>query len=104
MAEPSDSFLDRPVARLLALAVIAGVVAVLTLQHWDDLFPQQTQEVADPNDPVAQCIARETAQIERMVADNPGMAAQKELFVQRAQARCQAMEGSGAGPPRLPTD
>jgi hypothetical protein len=103
MATSSESFLDRPAARLLGLGVIACVAAILAVQHWDDVFPPETQQAADPNDPVAKCIAEETRQIEQMVADNPGMEPQKELFVRRAEARCNAMEGEGnSGAPALP--
>ena len=107
MSGPSnDSFLDRPAARLLAAGVFCGVIAVLAIQHWDDLFPPEGQEVAvDPIDPVALCFAREREQIEGMVAANPSMAAQKDLFLQRAEARCQATAGGGSGgPPPLPSN
>ncbi|WP_421708897.1 hypothetical protein [Algihabitans sp.] len=103
----NDSFLDRPAARLVAVGVICGVIAVLAIQHWDDLFPPPAEEVTvDANDPVALCIAREREQIEGMVASNPQMAAQRDLFLQRAEARCQATAGGGggAGPPPLPTN
>ncbi|WP_119166451.1 hypothetical protein [Algihabitans albus] len=107
MADSSDdSFLDRPAARLLAAGVFCGVIAVLTIQHWDDLFPPPLEEMTvDSDDPAALCIARERDQIEGMVADNPQMAAQKDLFLQRAEARCQATAGGGsAAPPPLPTN
>jgi hypothetical protein len=104
-ASADDSFLDRPIARVLALGVIAAVVAILLAQHWDDLFPAEERAAVDPNDPVQVCIQRERAQIERMVADNPSMEPQKQMFLQRAEARCQAMEGGGnSGAPRLPTN
>jgi hypothetical protein len=107
MAETDrDSFLDRPIARVMAGGVIAGVIAVLAIQHWDDVFPPERQAAQlDPNDPVAVCIAQERAQIETMVEQNPSMAPQKDLFLQRAEARCQATAGGGnAGAPRLPSD
>ncbi len=107
MSKPAaDSFLDRPLARVLAALVVCGVVAVLALQHWDDLFPPPPEAaLADPDDPVAQCIARERAAIEQMIEATPEMAAQQELFLQRAEARCQATVGGGnAGTPRGPLE
>ncbi|MEX0760590.1 MAG: hypothetical protein WD100_13500 [Tistlia sp.] len=98
-----DGILARLVAGLVLLAAVGGLLAI----HWQDLFPEERPvEAADPDDPAVACIAERSAQIEAMIADNPGMAGQKALFLERAEAMCRATAGgSGSGgPPPLPSN
>ena len=95
------SALDRPVARVAALAVFVGVAAALAWMHRDDLFPPEPAAVA-ADDPVAQCLAGRATDIDKMRADGVIDEGQAALFKSRAAALCQAQQGQGAGPPNLP--
>ena len=95
---PSSGFLDRPVARLAALGVVALIGAALAWIHRDDLMP------ADPvapaaDDPVSRCLVQRAADIEQMRADGVIDEAQAKLFTERAAALCEAQAGQGSGPP-----
>ncbi len=92
------SFLDRPVARLLAVAVALLMAAALAFMHRDDLFPPE-EAAADPDDPVALCFAERAKDIDAMLASGTINAQQAELFKGRAEALCQAQVGGGSGPP-----
>lgn len=95
-----DGLAGRLVAAVVLLAAAGGLLAV----HWHDLFPEvQQADAVDPDDPVAVCIAERSAQIETMVAENPAMAGQKPLFLERAEAMCRSTLGArGASAPPLP--
>ena len=101
MAEtPSQSFLDRPIARLCAGAVILSVAGALLGIHWEDLFGAQEAAIAaDPNDPVAVCFAAEKATIDRMVAEGVFNEDQANRALMGAEARCVAEYGSSGPPP-----
>ncbi len=92
------SFLDRPVARLLAIGVALLMAAALGFMHRDDLFPPE-EAAADPDDPVALCFAERAKDIDAMLAEGTINAQQAELFKGRAEALCQAQVGGGSGPP-----
>ncbi len=92
------SFLDRPVARLLAIGVALLMAAALAFMHRDDLFPPE-EAAADPDDPVALCFAERAKDIDAMLASGTINAQQAELFKGRAEALCQAQVGGGSGPP-----
>lgn len=96
----SGSRLDRPLARLGALGVFLAVAALLGYIHRDDLFPPPAS-AADPNDPVALCLAERLPGIEGMLADGTINETQAEAFKSRAEALCQAQARQG-GPPPLP--
>jgi hypothetical protein len=90
------SFLDRPIARVLAAAVFLGCVAALVYLERSD------QSAAD--DPFARCFAERAEDIDQMVADNVIDQAQAEQFKSRAEAMCRAtVEGSERVAPPLPT-
>ena len=96
-----EAFIDRPIARVLALGVVVLVVAALTWIHRDDLWPPESAAVAPADDPVAQCLAARAADIDGMAADGTINAEQASLFKSRAEALCQAQAGqSGAPPPQ----
>lgn len=102
-ADRRRSALDGIAARLVAGAVLLGVVAGLAAIHWSDLFPPEQASTADPNDPAAACIAERSRQIEKMIAENPDMAGRKQLFLERAEAMCRSTVGEGSSaPPPLP--
>jgi hypothetical protein len=95
------SFLDRPVARLLAVGVALLMMAALAFMHREDLFPPE-QAAADPNDPVALCFAERAKDIDALLSEGTINAQQAELFKGRAEALCQAQLGGGSGPPPMP--
>lgn len=88
--------------QLVALMIILACSGLLLYLHWSDLFPGAAREQADaeaPKDPVERCIAEERATIERMVEETPELESRRELFIQRAEARCEARVGSGNSAP-----
>ena len=101
MAEnPGIPFIDRPIARVCAGAVILGVAGALLAIHWDDLMGEQAAGVAaNPDDPVAICFAAEKETIEKMLADGIFNDAQAARALSGAEARCVAEFGSSGPPP-----
>jgi hypothetical protein len=100
---PRRSFLDRPIARVLAAVVFLGCVAALAYIERERLW-QGTADQSAADDPFARCFAERAAEIDRMVAENAIDQAQADLFKTRAEAMCRAtMEGPGDGAPPLPT-
>lgn len=90
----SPSVLDRPAARLAALAVAAAAAGVLLAMHWEDIFP--------PERPAAAGTAAFRACLEARVDDVEGMLdegvideGQAARFRGRAEAYCRAQEGRG---------
>jgi hypothetical protein len=101
--ETGSSFLDRPAARVIALACFGLCVAALVYIHRADIWPYPAPEVvANPDDPFVRCFAERAAQVDDMVAEGVIGADQAALFKSRAEALCRAQEGGGAGPPGLP--
>jgi hypothetical protein len=89
VAGPREPFLDRPVARLVALAVALLCIAVLAWLHRADLFPVMfAREAAD--DPFARCFAERAAEIDGMLDEGLVDQARAELFKSRAEAMCRA--------------
>jgi hypothetical protein len=88
VAELTAQFLDRPIARVLALAVFLACVAALAWLHRADLFAVGTTQEAD--DPLARCLAERSAEIDGMMDE--GMIDQERaaLFKSRAEAMCRA--------------
>ncbi len=96
----ASSRLDRPLARIAALAVFLLMAAALGYLHRDDLFPPEAA-VPDPDDPVALCFADRARGIDAMLADGTIGAEQAALFKTRAEAMCQDQFGAGATPAPL---
>lgn len=97
---PTTSFLDRPIARLCAGAVILCVAGALLGIHWDDLFGAEEGGIAaDLNDPVALCFASEKETIDRMVAEGVFSEDQAARALSGAEARCVAQFGASGPPP-----
>ena len=88
MAGRREPFLDRPVARLMALGVPLLCSAILAWLHHADLFPRFAPEVAD--DPFARCFALRAAEIDGMLDEGVIDQARAELFKSRAEAMCRA--------------
>lgn len=101
-AKPARSRLDGLVARLAALAVLAGTLALLGWVHRERIFPPEPAAVA-ADDPAALCFAARAADIDAMAAEGTITAEQAALFKSRAEAFCQA-EAGHTGPPPLPAD
>jgi hypothetical protein len=94
VAPRREQFLDRPVARLLALAVVLLCVALLGWLHRADLFPTAfAPETAD--DPFARCFAERAAEIDGMVDEGLIDQERAALFKTRAEAMCRAETGGG---------
>lgn len=97
--------LDRPAARLVALAIALAGMAFLGWIHRNDLFPPEPG--ADPASPAQAafqaCFAPQAARIAKDVESGQITEAQATLFRNRAEAYCadRADKGSGGGP-RLP--
>jgi hypothetical protein len=86
---PPRAFVDRPIARLLALCVALLCVAALAWLHRADLLPAAAApEIAD--DPFSRCFAERSAQIDNMVAEGVVESEQANLFKSRAEAMCRA--------------
>ncbi len=100
-SRPAGSLLDGPLARLAALAVLLGVIALLGWIHRERLFPPDPAAVA-ADDPAALCFAERAVDIDAMAAEGTITEAQASLFKSRAEAFCQAQAGGSAGPPPLP--
>ena len=97
------SFLDRPIARVLAAAVFLGCVAAFVYLERADLW-QAVADQSAADDPFARCFAERSADFDQMVADNVIDQARAEQFKSRAEAMCRATaEGSERVPPPLPT-
>ena len=101
MAASARPFLDRPLARGLAVLVFLACGAGLAWLERARLFPSETAAAADP---VAACITGRTAEIERMLAEGLIEAPQAELFKTRAAAMCRATAGGAAPGSRLPAN
>ncbi len=84
------SALDRPAARLFAVAVLAGVAGALVYIHRDDLFPPEPTAAAAPDTPYALCVAERHADIDQMITDGHVDEQKADLFKQRAEALCRA--------------
>ena len=101
---PRRSFLDRPIARVLAGIVFLGCVAALVYIERERLWPTAADERA-ADDPFARCFAERAAQIDRMQDEGLIEPAQAELFKIRAEAMCRAeAQGPGDAAPVLPIE
>jgi hypothetical protein len=84
---PARSFLDRPIARVLALCVALLCAGALAWLHRADLFPTTfAPQAAD--DPFARCFAERSAEVDRMLSEGMIDQARAELFKSRAEAMC----------------
>lgn len=98
MARTSErAFLDRPLARLIALLVFLAAAASLAWLHRADLWPEADRAMAD--DPFAICFAERAADIDRMRAEGVIDDQRAALFRTRAEAMCRAEAGGPGGPP-----
>jgi hypothetical protein len=95
------AFLDRPLARGLALVVFVACAGALAWIHRDDLFPPEQREVAGDG-PFARCFAERRGDIDAMLAEGVIDDERAALFLSRAEAMCRAETGEGGGPPALP--
>lgn len=98
-AQPESSQLDRPPARIAALAVFLCVAFILAWIHREDLFPPAPMASPAADDPVLACFAARRADIDQMLADAVIDEGRASLFKSRAEALCQAQFGQGSGPP-----
>jgi hypothetical protein len=101
VAAATRPFLDRPLARGLAVLVFLACVAGLAWLERARLLPSERAATADP---VAACSAGRAAEIDRMLAEGLIEAPQAELFKTRAAAMCRATAGGAAPGPTLPAN
>jgi hypothetical protein len=94
-------FLDRPLARALALLVFVACAGALAWIHRDDLFPAG-RRVAAGDDPFGRCFAERKGDIDNMLAEGVIDEGRAALFLSRAEAMCRAETGGGGGPPAPP--
>lgn len=83
-----ESFLDGAGARLCALAVLAGAVAVIAWHHRNDLFPPDAEPQATLNPDFVKCRDERTAQVDKMHSDGVISQEQHGQFTGRAIAFC----------------
>lgn len=85
----SRSFLDGPVARVLALGLAAASVALLLYINRGDIWP--SADVASSEDSAYQaCVNERHGQIDEMIRDGVVNDSQASLFKSRAEALCRA--------------
>lgn len=85
----SPSFLDSPLARLLAVGVAVASVALLLYINRADFLP--ASEVVSAEDNAYQaCVNERHGQIDEMIRDGVVDDAQASLFKSRAEALCRA--------------
>ena len=101
MASTPRSFLDRPIARGIALLVLLACLAGLAWIERERWLPSESSAAAD--DPVALCFAERAADVDRMLAEGLIEAQQADAFKSRAEAMCRATAaGAGSGLPAPP--
>jgi hypothetical protein len=87
----SRPLLDRPIARLVALLLFAGMAAALLLPDWEGLFDYAS---APPqNSQLTECLDKRLGDVRDMQANGTISAAQAEQFRQRAQNFCHSRYG-----------
>ncbi len=86
--EPRPGFLDRPVARLCAVAVIAACLALLGVYHRNDLMPGAKTGNTGLNPEFVDCRDKRSADVDKMLSDGVITATQHSRFLQRALAYC----------------
>ena len=97
------AFLDSRAARGVAFLCFLLCVALLVYLNREALFAApETAAAATGDDPFAKCVAENARKIEKMKADGVIQAAQADLFLSRAEARCRAQTGQSGGPPGAP--
>lgn len=85
----SGSFLDRPAARLVALAICLGSLGALAAIHWKDIAGSG-QAARSSDDPFVNCFAQRRGDIDNMLRDGVVDAQRAALFMARAEALCRA--------------
>jgi hypothetical protein len=101
MAAPARPFLDRPIARGLALLVLLACLAGLAWLERERWLPSESSAAAE--DPAALCFAERAAEIDGMLAEGLIEAQQADAFKSRAEAMCRATtEGGAPGVPVPP--
>ena len=90
MAErPWRPFLDRPIARVLALLIVLACIGAFL---WLERNRLMSSEAAS-DDPFARCYAERTADIDQMLDEEVIGEEQAAQFRQRAEAMCRAEAG-----------
>ncbi len=102
-AAGSPHFLDRPAARVLALACFALSVAALVFINRDQLFGGDRAPAQRAGDPLETCMRERAAVIDAQVKDGTIRAEQAALFTNRLEALCAAqLQKQRADAPGLP--
>lgn len=82
--------LDRPAARLVAVAVALAALGALAAIHRADIAAAVGRPAPVADDPLGRCVAEHHATIDKGVSDGVFQPAQAALFKQRAEALCRA--------------
>lgn len=93
MAGPRRAFLDRPIARLIALVIALLCLGALAWLHRADLFPGIAAAVG-ADDPFTRCLAERAAEIDKMVAEGLIDDRRARLFKSRAEGLCRTQSAS----------
>lgn len=97
------SALDRPIARLVALAIVLLVAAALAWMHRDDLFPPERAAEPAADHAFTRCLAEREGDIDQMLKEGVIDEERAALFKSRAEAMCRDTAGEGgSGLPTLP--
>ena len=94
---PPRSWLDKGIARLVALAIAVGLAALLVLSLGDDVQAlvrggdvEEGQELVVEDPAKAACIEQRTADVDQLLADGVITEAQHRDFRTRATLMCEA--------------
>jgi hypothetical protein len=101
MSPAQRAFLDRPIARLCAVAVFLLAAGALAYIHRNDWRPRAAPVAAAADDPIAACMRDRIAVIDGQLRDGVLKPEQAELFRARVDALCQAQNRRSA-PDGLP--
>lgn len=89
----SRSRLDRPLARLAALAIFAVLALALLWPNWEGLFTYGTRGDQPANPQLTECLDKRLGDVRAMRADGTISEAQAAQFRKRAENYCQSRYG-----------
>jgi hypothetical protein len=96
MSPARRAFLDRPIARLCAVAVFVLAAGALAYVHRNDWRARDAPIATAADDPIAACMRDRIAVIDGQLRDGVLKPEQAALFRARVDALCQAQNRGGA--------
>ena len=107
MSPARRAFLDRPIARLCAVAVFVLAAGALAYVHRNDWRARDAPIATAADDPIAACMRDRIAVIDGQLRDGVLKPEQAALFRARVDALCQAQNRrsapDGLAPAQLPS-